>query len=86
MKKQDQGSALCMEGRIVGAFEFDRILVVAVIRFIIAVEEHLGLINAAVQQAVDTFIACVMILTKLFDKILFVDIVEVAFVIMLAIQ
>ena len=49
MKKQDQGSALCMEGRIVVTLEFDRILVVAVIRFIIAVEEHLGLINAAVQ-------------------------------------
>lgn len=75
-----------MEGRIVGAFKFDRILVVSVICFVITVEEHLGLINAAVQQAVDTFIACMMILTKLFDELLFVDIVEVAFVIMLAIQ
>ena len=73
---------LCVEGRIVGAFEADRILIITVIRFIIAVEEHLGLINTAVQQTVDTTAARVMILTEFVDEILFVDIVEIVHAVM----
>ena len=74
---------LCVEGRIVGAFEFDRILVVAVIRFVIAVEEHLGLIDAAVQQSIDAAAARVMVLAPFIDHILLINIIEVIFAVML---
>ena len=73
---------LCVEGRVVGAFEADRILIITVIRLIITVEEHLGLIDTAVQQTVDTTAARVMILTELIDEILFVDIVEIVHAVM----
>ena len=73
---------LCVEGRIAGTFEADRVLIVAVIRLIITVEEHLGLIDTAVQQAVDTTASRVMILTEFVDEILFVDIVEIVHAVM----
>ena len=59
------------------AFETDRILIMSVIRLIVAVEEHLRFIDAAIQQTVYAAAAGVMILTKLIDKALFVDIIEI---------
>ena len=73
---------LCVEGRIAGTSEADRVLIVAVICLIITVEEHLGLIDTAVQQTVDTTAARVMILTEFVDEILFVDIVEIVYAVM----
>lgn len=66
-----------MERRVICTDEVYRILIIAVARFILAVEEYLSFINAAIQKSVYAASSGVMILAKLVDKVLFIDIVEI---------
>ena len=69
---------LCVERRVAGAGEAYRILIVAIAGLIVAVEEYLGLVYTAVKQTVYAAAAGMVILAKLVDKVLLVDIVEIA--------
>jgi len=66
-----------MEGRILQTGEADTVLIVAVAGIVVAVEEHFHFIHTAVQQAVNTLTACMMILTDLIDQRLLVDIIQI---------
>ena len=68
---------LCVEGRVVGAGEAYRVLVVAVAWLIVAVEKHLGLIYASVKQTVHALSAGMVILAQLVDEILLIYIVQI---------
>ena len=66
-----------MEGRIVLTREGDIVLIITVARVIVAVEEHLHLVDATIEKSPDALAAGVVILADLLDQILLIDIVEV---------